>query len=389
MGILDDPHQNDDEVAYAQFKETAKFIPAEDPSKGGRYSVSFPVKDPCYEVARTFQMAMKRLQAVLKKLGKSKKDMKDYDDYMLKQIEMGVVEDFDNSVPARGKINYLPHQAVYKPGSTSTKLRVVFDGSAKTKGDPSVNECLLRGPVILPELVGVAMRCRMHPIITSSDIEKAFLQVGLNPEDKDLTRFLWVYDTSKPASGTNIRYLRFTRVPFGIISSPFLLSGTIVLHLSKYPKEIADKILRNIYVDNVFCGHDTVKEAYKFYLDSKKILQEASMNLREWVSNSAELMEMIPEVDRGQGDLGKILGLKWDLKEGHSPHSGAHLVSQKLDAEADDNSRCSVLRPPRSCLPGPASAQEADSRGLDPQAQMGRSHASEPHSAVDCNLGRS
>ena len=39
------------------------------------------------------------------------------------------------------------------------------------------------------------------------------------------------------------------------------------------------------------------------------------MNLREWVSNSAELMERIPEVDRGQGDLGKILGLKWDLKK--------------------------------------------------------------------------
>ena len=44
---------------------------------------------------------------------------------------------------------YLPHHGVVKSTSTTTKLRVVFDGSAKSSSGISLNEKLMIGPRIL------------------------------------------------------------------------------------------------------------------------------------------------------------------------------------------------------------------------------------------------
>ena len=70
----------------------------------------------------------------------------------------------------------------------TTKVRVVYDASAKTqKGNKSLNECLYRGPVILPSLFGLILRFRLNPIGIVSDVEKAFLNIGLQMNDRDVT----------------------------------------------------------------------------------------------------------------------------------------------------------------------------------------------------------
>ena len=46
------------------------------------------------------------------------------------------------------KCFYLPHHCVFKEDSTTTKLRVVFDGSAKTTKGVSINDALMVGPVV-------------------------------------------------------------------------------------------------------------------------------------------------------------------------------------------------------------------------------------------------
>uniref|UniRef100_A0A1I7V8F8 DUF1758 domain-containing protein n=1 Tax=Loa loa TaxID=7209 RepID=A0A1I7V8F8_LOALO len=71
---------------------------------------------------------------------------------------------------------YLPAlQAVISPEKSITKLRVVFDASAKTKKGSSLNECLYRGPVMMPSSIRILLRARQGCYLVVADVEKAFL----------------------------------------------------------------------------------------------------------------------------------------------------------------------------------------------------------------------
>ena len=104
-------------------------------------------------------------------------------------------------------------------------------------------------------------------------------------------------------------------MPFGVISSPFRLGATVAHHLKKKENPIPEKIRKNIYVDNVITGTRISVEAYDFYVEAKNILQDASMNLREWMSNSTEFLSLIPDNDRAYGENIKVLGIHWNPKE--------------------------------------------------------------------------
>ena len=95
-----------------------------------------------------------------------------------------------------------------------------------------------------------------------------------------------------PQTENNLQILQFTRVPFGVISSPFLLGATILYHLKKKETEVAKKIERDIYMDNVITGENSTNKAVAFYHEAKLIFQNASMNLREWISNSEDFCQI-------------------------------------------------------------------------------------------------
>ncbi|KAL6737581.1 hypothetical protein Aduo_011210 [Ancylostoma duodenale] len=178
----------------------------------------------------------------------------------------------------------------------------------------SINEMLHRGPVLLPDLTGILIRCRFPQILISSDIEKAFLMVGLHADSRNYTRFLWLKDPTKPPSNDNIITYRFTRVPFGLICSPFLLSGTIHHHLTTLPAPLSPHLLRNTYVDNVFHGVENTNEGKHFYTSSKELFKKAGMNLRAYVSNSKELNDFFESKESGKiSQKQKLLGLHWNI----------------------------------------------------------------------------
>ena len=83
----------------------------------------------------------------------------------------------------------------------------------------------------------------------------------------------------------NIIILRFLRVVFGIISSPFLLTATIKYHLERYlndAKNFVEKFLNDLYVEDSTSGFFNGKEAYNFYLNIRQIMKEAGFELRKW-----------------------------------------------------------------------------------------------------------
>ncbi|GFU96681.1 integrase catalytic domain-containing protein [Trichonephila clavipes] len=90
-------------------------------------------------------------------------------------------------------VHYLPHRPVIKENRTS-KIRPVFDASARTKGSPSLNDCLEKGPNFIEVIPTILNRFRKYKIGVISDIEKAFLQIGVREQDRDFLRFMGAKD---------------------------------------------------------------------------------------------------------------------------------------------------------------------------------------------------
>jgi len=240
---------------------------------------------------------MGRLRSQVKRLSRNDEHLQKYDAVIQDQVQKGIVEVVPDEDCTNTLKHYIPHHEVLTPEKT-TKLRIVFDASAKTrKKNQSLNESLHPGLVILEDPCGLLLRFRLHKVKLVADVEKAFLQVGLQPNDRDVTRFLWLKGPSMPNLENNVQVLRFTRVPFGMISSPFLLAATIKNHLTKAGTCIAYQIVDNMYVDNMITGVETSTQVDELYKEAKTIFQSASMNLCEWASNSSEFLQNIPECD--------------------------------------------------------------------------------------------
>jgi len=83
------------------------------------------------------------------------------------------------------------------------------------------------------------------------------------------TKFVWLKDTTKPALENNFQVKRFTRVPLGMISSPFLLAATVKYHLNEADAPVAKKIENNMYVHNMIRGVATEEQEDEFYHEAK------------------------------------------------------------------------------------------------------------------------
>ena len=146
-----------------------------------------------------------------------------------------------------------------------------------------------------------------------ADIEKTFLQIRLQDDAKDVTRFFWLKDRDKLEAVNNIKMYRFSGAPFGIISSPFLLAATINHHLKNCNNDVSETIRKNIYVDKVITRTQPCQEAVHLYNVSKQVFKGAAINLRDWMTNSQVLNEM-PTHDRANRENIKVLGLTWFVK---------------------------------------------------------------------------
>ena len=75
----------------------------------------------------------------------------------------------------------------------------------------------------------------MYPVVPLGDIQKAFLQIEIDPGDIDTLRFLW-YENPKDPNPV-VKEYRFTRNIFGSGPSPYVLGGTMKHHLANYQEE--------------------------------------------------------------------------------------------------------------------------------------------------------
>ena len=178
--------------------------------------------------------------------------------------------------------HYIPHHGVTKESST-TPLRVVYDCSCrKTSDHPSLNNCLTTGPPLLNELNAILIRFHQLKYGLAADIEKAFLNIVLDEEDCDVTRFFWLSDPNDPTSIFNVYW--FKRILFGASSSPFILNATLDKHFKQFSDPVAERICEDIHVDDLVSGAQDDDGAVSFYTKARSLMTPGGFNLRSWTS---------------------------------------------------------------------------------------------------------
>ena len=209
-----------------------------------------------------------------------------------------------------------------KPGKT----RVVFDCAAKY-GGTSLNAQLLTGPDLTKSIVGVLMRFPEKRVALLAGIECMLYQVRVPPDYQVAFRFLWWLDgdlNQQPVDNLMEVHL------FGATSSPsccnFALKRTAEDNNGEFPEEVVRTVKRNFYVDDCLKWVKSAKNAVGFMHQLRSILSKEGFRLTKWLSNSSEVLDCIPRVERAPSvlrlDLDKVnspiqrtLGLDWDLEK--------------------------------------------------------------------------
>ena len=137
--------------------------------------VGLPWKEENPDLPDNYKLCYGRLNSTIKRLRDNPEVLKMYDDILQDQLKKNVIEKVDDQTIEGDLKHYIPHHGVITPHNTTTKLRIVYDASAKAKkSNTSLNECLYRGPVILEDLSALLLRFRTNKVALVADIEKAF-----------------------------------------------------------------------------------------------------------------------------------------------------------------------------------------------------------------------
>ena len=216
---------------------------------------------------------------------------------------------------------YLPHQAVKKEKHGKTKWRIVFDVSSHETNAPSLNEILEMGPNLLPEILAILLRFRLHFAAIISDITQAFLQLTLHVKDRDLTRLFWyriTLDSERHYRTTEeIVTYRFTRLPFRLTCSPFLLSATLREHADRHKGTFptaAPLVDSNTFMDDFAAGSENDNGEITTYYELKALMKLINFPLAKWASNSEQLKAIWRAEGQDTEVQTEVLGVSWNTE---------------------------------------------------------------------------
>ncbi|XP_076650259.1 uncharacterized protein LOC143357625 [Halictus rubicundus] len=279
----------------------------------GRYIVALPFNQNKERLGNSRNAALKRFNALQRRFKTDPVFKEKYAAVMQEYIDLGHMTETRASSMDDGF--FLPHHAVIKETSMTTKLRVVFDGSAKTNTGISLNDALMTGPTVQDDLVSHILRFRLHNYVLTGDIEKMYRQFLIRKEDRKFQRILWTN------SNGELKTFELNTVTFGLSSAPFLATRCLQQiaedhgHQYKYAGQV---LRRDLYVDDLLTGAATLEDATTIRDEIIDLLHQAGMNIRQWASNTPTLLQGLPEgsvnlkLQSHEDKTLKTLGVAWN-----------------------------------------------------------------------------
>ncbi|XP_072934096.1 uncharacterized protein [Epargyreus clarus] len=284
----------------------------------GQFVVTMPLKANPDKLGDSFVMAKRRFFTLERRFQRDPLFKSMYIDFMREYECLGHMTR-DTGTSNLGEYNYfLPHHGVMRESSSTTKLRTVFDASAKTTSGVSLNDIMMVGPTVQDDLLSILLRFRQHRYVVSGDIEKMYRAIAITLEQRSLQRVIFRADPSKP-----LKTYTLNTVTYGTASAPYLATKCLVsLADSAQSIEAKNAIRRDFYVDDFLSGSNSISGAVQMTKEVISILSSAKFNLRKFQSNNLELLKQIaPNNETSNNHLNlcnyknnissKTLGIYW------------------------------------------------------------------------------
>ena len=274
----------------------------------GRYVVRPPVNSKVRQLGDSYALALGRVKSLERALARNPIQRDQYRAFMKEYETLGRMTRLKQITTTEGY--YLPHHAVRKEDLT-TKLRVVFDASARTSTGLFLNDALMTGPTIQNDLFTILTRFRKHKFVITADIAKMYRQIHVAPADRHYQKILWRDDPTKP-----LRTYRWNTVTYGTAFAPYLATRT--LHQLASDKEeiysrAAVTFKSDFYMDDLITNADTYEDA----LALRQLASKGGFELRQWASNHPGLVpapasnDDPPVLTIATDQSKKTLGLAW------------------------------------------------------------------------------
>ncbi|XP_076655135.1 uncharacterized protein LOC143360306 [Halictus rubicundus] len=339
------PATADDRKAEKHFLDTHQRLP------DGRFMVRLPfARTP--ELGDSRLIALRTLDSLSSRFQRSAEFRQAYGEFLATYEALGHMAATTHPISRAGY--YLPHHGVMRESSTTTKLRVVFNGSKASSNGKSLNEFLLRGPNLLPNLADILLRWRRYALVFTADIEKMYRQIIVHPDDRKWQRILW-----RPAGKSSVVDYDLNTVTYGLTSAPYLaircLHQLAKVEAQRFPLG-SGILLEEVYMDDVLTGADTPSEAKAKQRELRELLMAGGFPLRKWAANAPGLLEGLSRDERkgivewDSPTLHSVLGLRCEV----STELGIH---QACSTQRDS----AAVRPTRL-----AGASHDRSQGADP-----------------------
>ncbi|XP_073962973.1 uncharacterized protein [Choristoneura fumiferana] len=256
----------------------------------GRFVTRLPFVASRPSLGQSRALAEKRLLSMERRMQRDPVLRKKYIDFMREY------EDLGHMSPARVDWSstehyFLPHHAVVK--ASTGKLRTVFDGSAPTSNGVSLNQCLHSGPKLHRGIIDIILNFRRHQVVFGADIRMMFRQTIIHPEDRRFQLILW---RERPEDPVTVYELNTNT--YGLKSSPYIAIRSLLelaeRDRTRFPRG-ASVLSRDLYVDDVCTGAQSIEEALLLRDELIAILRAGGYELRKWLSNEPKVLEGIPE----------------------------------------------------------------------------------------------
>ncbi|KAF2882156.1 hypothetical protein ILUMI_24012 [Ignelater luminosus] len=200
---------NDEEYCEEYFRKTTTR------DEAGKFIVKIPFKASVHnKLGNSYDVALARLKNLERRFETNPVLQENYIKFMQEYQRLNHMSNIENN---NDNAFYLPHHAIIRESSETTKLRVVFDGSCKLETGLSINEAQFTGPTLQNDIFSIIARFRLHQYVFTADVEKMYRMVWVHPEHRRYQRILW-----RETTNDEICTYELNTVTYGTTSAPYL-----------------------------------------------------------------------------------------------------------------------------------------------------------------------